>query len=221
MPLPNRPVFPRPLSTRLIGWCCSDARNARNGEGGFGWDCWGGVIGAPFGVRHLLPEDPQIVKARAEALRNDSSRLRGDKSYSLALKKAQQAVSLDPQNVLAWNELGVVYENLGLLLQAREAYLKAIELGGRSPDTAWAYYNMGRLLDEGSTKAEAIAYYRTAISIKPDHASAHNNLGWTLEQLGKYDEAIVCYRQAIKADRNDAQARTNLRSLLAKLGRAE
>lgn len=179
------------------------------------------LVSALWWGRSLIPKDPQIVKAQSEASRNEAARLRKGKTFGLALKKAKEAVAWDPKSVLAWNELAVDYEELGLLVEAREAYHRSIELGGQTKDAAWAHYNLGRLLDEGSRKNEAIDYYRKAVDLDPQHANAHNNLGWTLEQLGRYDEAIASYRKAIAADPKYQQPRTNLKELLAKLGRSE
>ena len=68
---------------------------------------------------------------------------------------------------------------------------------------------------------EAIACYRTAITLDPKHATTHVNLGVALAAKGQLDEAIACYRTAITLDPKSAMAHSNLGGALHDKGQLD
>jgi tetratricopeptide (TPR) repeat protein len=66
------------------------------------------------------------------------------------------------------------------------------------PSDADAHYQRGAALQAEGHSEEAIAEYRTAISLKHDHAKAHYSLGNALSDLGRFDEAKAEWRAAIR-----------------------
>jgi tetratricopeptide (TPR) repeat protein len=91
----------------------------------------------------------------------------------------------------------------------------------KRPENAFAHYNLGKLLDESGSQAEAVSEYRAALKYAPDMVQALYNLGNTLDNLGRPAEAVEQYRAALRVDPNYAKARYNLGNAYIKLGRKE
>lgn len=116
-----------------------------------------------------------------------------------------------------WYEAGCELEESDPA-QAREAYLRAIEL---DPGIADAHVNLGRLLHMAGEPGRAEPQYREAIRLDPDDPTPHFNMGVLLEELGRREEAIHAYRQAVLRDPDFADAHCNLGLLLESLGRRQ
>ena len=115
-------------------------------------------------------------------------------------------LELQPENLDANNNLGVLLDDLGKLEQAEKYCKKTIEL---KVDFAEAYNNLANILSKLNRFDEATASYKKAIELKPDYAKAYNGLGNTLQKLNKFIEAEVCYKKAIEISPNYAEAYNN------------
>ena len=111
-----------------------------------------------------------------------------------ALIYNQQAVLLNLNDAVAYNNLGSALNDLGRHEEAETILRQAIAL---KPDFAEAYSNLGNALNELRRHEEAETNYRQAIALKPDYAVAYSNLGSVLNDLGRHEEAETNYRQAI------------------------
>ena len=98
-----------------------------------------------------------------------------------AITAYKKVISLKPDYVDAYSNMGVALQNQGKYEEAIDAHKKSISL---KPDYAVAYSNMGNVLKDQGKLDKAIEAYDKAISIKPDYAEAYNNLGNTLHELG-------------------------------------
>ncbi|MGD0786227.1 MAG: tetratricopeptide repeat protein, partial [Sedimentisphaerales bacterium] len=126
------------------------------------------------------------------------------------------AVEVTQNNYLAYNNLGLAYDDLGRSAEAIEAYKQAIKI---EPDNAEAYTNLGVAYGNLGRYPEAIDVHKQAIKFKPGLAVAHYNLGNACAKLGRGTEAIEAYKQAIKIEPDDAMAHYNLGSAYYALGR--
>ena len=134
------------------------------------------------------------------------------------LNANQKAVALAPNDAEAHNNLGITFQEMGIL-EKSEASLRhslALDFG-----SAEGHYNLGVTLKAQNNLEEAETSYRQAISIKPDFAEAHSNLGITLKELGRLDEALASYTQAIALKPDYAEAHYNLGITLQELGRLD
>lgn len=97
---------------------------------------------------------------------------------------------------------------------------KAIEL---NPEDASAYYNLGRLLAQDSTRlSEAEAAYQTAIELEPNNPHYVYRLGLLLhENLHRLEEAEMAYRQSIALAPEDPFFYSGLISLFVQQSRRE
>jgi tetratricopeptide (TPR) repeat protein len=157
--------------------------------------------------RNELSLKDNVLKGNEHYYRNE---------YQEAIIWYDKAIQIDANNVDAWNNKGVVLDNLGKYTEAIECYDKAIEI---DPNDALAWYNKGITLDNLGKYTEAIEWYDKAIEIDPNYASAWYNKGITLNKLGRHNEAIECYDNAIGINPNDASAWGNKGAALYNLGR--
>jgi tetratricopeptide (TPR) repeat protein len=126
------------------------------------------------------------------------------------------AIEVTQNNYLAYNNLGLTYDDLGRSAEAIDAYKQAIKI---EPDNAEAYTNLGVVYARLGRYHEAIDAHKQAIKFKPDLAVAHYNLGNAYTRLGRGTEAIEAYKQAIKIQPDDAVAHYNLGNAYYALGR--
>lgn len=163
-----------------------------------------------------MPVEERVVLA--ELHRKKAREHKAKKAYVAALQSIKLAVELDPDNLVARNDLGLILEEAGQPEEAKIVYRQMIEDFERRDELKWAYYNLARLLDDDpATREEAIALYKAALEIRPDYAFALNNLGYTYERMERYDEALRYYQAAIDADKSYTKAKRNLQELKAKL----
>ncbi|NER26918.1 MAG: tetratricopeptide repeat protein, partial [Symploca sp. SIO1C4] len=130
----------------------------------------------------------------------------------------QQAIQLNPNDAVAYYNLGIALRQQGKLDEEIDSYQQAIQL---NPNYANAYNNLGVALSEQGKLDQAIDSYQQAIKLNPNDADAYNNLGIALRQQGKLDQAIDSYQQAIKLNPNDAVAYYNLGIALSEQGKLD
>ncbi len=138
------------------------------------------------------------------------------KKYEDAEKELRVVLQINPDDVVAHSNLGVLLEDRGRHGAAEEEYREAIRA---DPDYVAAHYNLGNLLDDLKRHNEAEKEYREAIRADPEYAAAHSNLGNLLKDQERYDDAEKEYREAIRADPDYSAAHFNLGVLLKDRGR--
>ncbi|MEJ6481807.1 tetratricopeptide repeat protein [Nostoc punctiforme UO1] len=141
------------------------------------------------------------------SLINEADRLREAKKFEEAAVKYKAALRLDPNSIIAHNNLGIALDDQGKLEEAIAAYQRALLI---DPNYANAHNNLGIELSNQGKLDEAIAAYQRALLIDPNYTQAHNNLGLMLYGQGKLSEAIAAYQRALLIDPNYANAHCNL-----------
>jgi len=116
-----------------------------------------------------------------------------------------------PDNAIAYYNLGIALRNQGKLMEAVQSYRRALEL---NPQYAIAYNNLGIVLYDQGKLMEAVESYRRAIELNPQLAIAYLNLGNALRDQGKLMEAVESYRRAIELNPQFAIAYNNLGNAL-------
>jgi tetratricopeptide (TPR) repeat protein len=121
--------------------------------------------------------------------------------YRQAVEKFKQVIALDPTSVRAYNNLALAYDMMGETGQAREAFVKAVDLNRKLPNpSAWPPHDYGYLLLRLQQLKEAEAALRESVQYDPRLGTAHYHLGRTLEAEDRDDEAIEEYKVAISLD---------------------
>lgn len=125
----------------------------------------------------------------------------------------REAVTRDPNSVMAWNNLGALLQyHLQRYAEAETAYQQAVDC---DPKAAIPWNNLGGLLHHLQRYDEAETAYREAIDHDPNYASPWNGLGNLLrDYLQRYAEAETAYRESIARDPHSAAPWNNLGNLL-------
>lgn len=148
---------------------------------------------------HLLKQFPKSV-----TLFNISGAAHaGLGQHTDAITSYKKAITIEPNYVDAYYNLGFALREKGNLEEAVKNFNKVISL---NPNYVDAYNNMAVTLEKQGKLEEALKAYKKAIAIKPDYADAHYNMATTLEKQGKLEEAVISYNKAIsiKPDYADA-----------------
>lgn len=139
---------------------------------------------------------------------------------SAGLASLREAASLDPEEPLYQNTLGLIHLDLRDLPQALEAFQKAIAL---NPDYGDAHHNLGVTLAESGRWEEAVKAYQRALAILTYTRleSTYTTLGLAYYNLGRLGEAESVLLQAIRLEPTLQAARYHLGLVLEKAGRRE
>jgi tetratricopeptide (TPR) repeat protein len=127
----------------------------------------------------------------------------------------RHALSVNPNNFIAWNGLGYYLAEQGQARQAEACYRAAVAI---SPSFAEAWNNLGYALANLGKHDEAITSYEKAVSLNPDDIKARNNLAIALAACGRVEDAKAQCRAASHADPEAAEPHSNLGALLAREG---
>ena len=111
-----------------------------------------------------------------------------------ALKIAEQARQLDPQNVEVLSQLGRLYEKAGQLAEARTVLEQAVAAG---PNNPWALYRLARLHMRDNNWTEALALlersreHTTTAQPSAFRAVLFRSLSQCCEQTGDLEKARI------------------------------
>jgi tetratricopeptide (TPR) repeat protein len=120
---------------------------------------------------------------------------------------ARRAVALAPNFDAAWNNLGIVLQEMLKLDESRLCLERALAL---EADNAETLNNLANTMKRLGLAAEAEKRWRAALQLKPDYAEAYSNLSNLLLDQGEYDRAEAMARRAIELNARLADAYVNL-----------
>jgi len=140
--------------------------------------------------------------------------------YAEAVAKLKRVVALDPAWARAYDSLGLALDMLDQPEEARETFLKAVDLNRRlAQPSAWPPHDLGALLLRLQQLKEAESALRESLRYDPQFPMAHYHLGRTLEAEGRDVEAIDEYRAATSHDPLVVEALYSLGLLCRRHGR--
>lgn len=129
----------------------------------------------------------------------------------IAIPNFEKSIALKPDFYRAYNNLGISYQNLGQLDEAKESYEKAIELVEEADVTYYkAHMNLGNVYRDMGQYEKSAAIFENRIEMQPDDADIHYNLGFTYRKMSEYELAINSYEKTIELDYNYDKAFNNL-----------
>lgn len=174
--------------------------------------------GRPEGAVDLLQRAPEPVRQLPEIRRHLASAL-------LAANRPAEVVALlDGKTTMSGAELdtnitlGVALAQLGKLDQARDVFVRLLEI---DPTSVGTLNNLGIVEMSAGRPLEAAAAFRGAVEIDPTYAPAWQGLGHALLPSDK-DGAIVAWRHVVELTPNDFDTLYNLAMVLLEGGnRAE
>jgi TolB-like protein/Flp pilus assembly protein TadD len=129
-----------------------------------------------------------------------------DAAYALC----EQALAIDPNNVIAVQALGVKFllswivgvsgDRKSDLERADELESKALAL---DPDLTWAHLTKGIILRAKGRPDEAVAEHERALALDPSNVDAAGQLGIDVLYLGQFDKSLEYLEKAILASPYD------------------
>lgn len=122
-------------------------------------------------------------------------------------RAARRAVTLDPQQAGAWNNLGILLQEQGRFEESRQCLARALAL---VPDDPQAHNNLANTCKHLGLLAEAERHWTRAIALAPDYAEPHSNLANLLTGQAEFDRAAALARRAIELSPRMADAYLNL-----------
>ena len=143
-----------------------------------------------------------------------------------------------PDTATSYNNIGLVYKDLGDYDKALEYYFKALPirkkvLGIEHPDTATSHNNIGSVYYSLGDNEKALEYHFKALSIRkkilgiehPDTAKSYNDIGCDYYSLGDYDKALEYLSKALSIHKkllienpDTAKSYSNIGSVYNSLG---
>lgn len=138
----------------------------------------------------------------------------GDKTAALI---CERVLSLDPDNVMALNTLGVIRIKNESWQEAENYLRRALRL---KPNSGTAHFNLGLVLNKTGRHAEALEQWKEAVTTAKDDKSA-NQLGVSMAKEEKLEEAIQWFRLAADINPTSRITRLNLARSLFMAGRTD
>ncbi|HVJ80833.1 MAG TPA: tetratricopeptide repeat protein, partial [Planctomycetia bacterium] len=133
------------------------------------------------------------------------------------------ATLINPENSLAWHDLGMMQLQLGRYVAALESLQAADERTVRhtrkGPASILSISERARLLSRLGRANEAIAAYRLALERRPGDAGAAVGIGFALLNADRRQDAEAEFRAVLAARPELALARTGLAVALDRQGR--
>ncbi len=160
--------------------------------------------------------------------------------YGNAHEARQYNVSLDPNNIKAQSDLGMIEHQMAEYKEALKRHFKGLDLaqqryGENHPDVAAQYNNIGEAYHHLGDYDKAIEFLQKSLKIQlqvlcenhPDVATSHNNIGNVYDSLGDHDKALEFHQKALKIrllafDKNHpdvARSYSNVGSVYSSLGK--
>jgi len=131
-----------------------------------------------------------------------------------AAKQWKKGLEMDPENVNARYNLGLVNVHLGKLEDAHSDFAKAAEM----QPSASSFSALGSVLSMQGNNADAVAMNLKAVGLNPLDQTFWANLASAYQWGGKQDKALKAYAKAIElaeAERSKTPNDPNLLSALA------
>jgi tetratricopeptide (TPR) repeat protein len=119
----------------------------------------------------------------------------------------RRAVALAPNFAAAWNNLGIVLQEMLKLDESRLCLERALTLEPNNPETL---NNLANTFKRLGLAAEAERRWNAALALRPDYAEAYSNLSNLLNDEGEFDRAESVARRAIELNPRLADAYINL-----------
>lgn len=160
------------------------------------------------------PENFEILYYLARTKYNENR-------FSEAVSVFTRCLKLRPRNVKAEDNLGLSYEGLGRLKDAKTAFETAISWESTKPKDSGPYIDLGGLLVNSGQASEAVTYLLQAIRISPREMRAHRELGKAYMHTGDFSKARTELETSARLEPKNAPIHFMLAQAYEKLGLKE
>lgn len=142
--------------------------------------------------------------------------------FQEAIAVFQRCLKLRPRNVKVEDNLGLTYEGLDRMQDAKTAFETAISWEpAAGPKDAGPYLDLGMLLLDSGEGREALHYLLQALRISPQDMRVHRELGKAYMHLNDFPKARAELETSARLAPENAPVRFMLAQVYRKLGLAE
>jgi tetratricopeptide (TPR) repeat protein len=204
--------------------------------------CCAALLGSAFAAKTLLrnldwkdeltlfTSGLKVTRQNAKLFNNVGHALESRKDFVGAMKYFEKAVTIQPDDIGTYINLGRTYNHLKMYKEAEETYLRAKSLlpASRPGETYQArvapnhlnvFVNLATLISRNGTRLEeADLLYRQAISMRADYTQAYINRGDILLKLNRTKEAQEVYETALTYEQDNPDLLYNLAVVLLNQG---
>jgi tetratricopeptide (TPR) repeat protein len=113
-----------------------------------------------------------------------------EEKRDLARKAYQQALSIDPKCLVAYQGLARLYIDMKDYRHATATYLEAQK---KLPKESSLYYELGMCYGQQKDWNPAIQNLSKAVQLEPEKRLYNNVLGYALARCGRYDESLKTF----------------------------
>jgi tetratricopeptide (TPR) repeat protein/peroxiredoxin len=124
----------------------------------------------------------------------------------------QEALKLNPDHMIALDNLGSAYRQQKLWQEAQKTYERALQI---SPNDAEANYGLGMVFAQNDDTARAFDSLQKALQLRPVYPEALNNLGILYLRTQRRDQAVASFEECIRVAPAFEQAYLNLARVYA------
>jgi tetratricopeptide (TPR) repeat protein len=187
------------------------------------------IVGADYVLLAAYPEADRWFTKATEVAPNDPEGwyLLGrtkynEAKYTEALDDFQRALTLKPGDVKAEDNLGLSYQALNKVPEARQAYETAIRWQKDSPVRSGApYLDLGELLLDENELPAAVEALRQAARLSPNNPMAREQLGRAYQQAGDLQSARTELEKAAALAPKSSAVHFQLGQVYRRLGEKE
>jgi tetratricopeptide (TPR) repeat protein len=154
------------------------------------------------GLRHA-PEHPQLVSATIGVLRRLNR-------HEDAIRQAKKAIQTNANNVDAYNNLGLVYLDLGKLELAQFMYQRALQAIPNADKNAMVHANLGRIYLAQGRRPLAEVKFKDALLQDENLVAAMIALGGLYTENRNWEGTVVTLERARELEPDNAAVRVNL-----------
>jgi type IV pilus biogenesis/stability protein PilW len=145
---------------------------------------------------------------------NRGVHLSQQRNFAGAAQAYEKVIELEPNYVEAYNNLAIVYQEMGDWEKARSTYQKSVEI---NPQYGKAHNNLGILLYLQERYEESIEAFQKALAVNPLNMESYINLGILFKKQGQIDKAIDSYQRALRINPLNPEAHYNVALLYEQL----
>jgi tetratricopeptide (TPR) repeat protein/peroxiredoxin len=113
-----------------------------------------------------------------------------------AIPYFQEALKINPDHLIALENLGNACRQQKNWDEARRALERAVMVGPQDPE---ANYSLGMVFAQLNDNDQAYEYLQRALKARPGYPEALNNLGVLYLRTGRRDEAVASFEECIRA----------------------
>jgi tetratricopeptide (TPR) repeat protein len=138
-----------------------------------------------------------------------------------AQKLFEEILVIDPHNLKAEENLGLVFDATNEPEKAEQALRKAASWGNVSGPDQWPFADLGNFLLDHDRPDEAIDPLRTSVKIKPACAACHEKLGRALLDTKDVAEGIAELEESTRLEPANPRTHYELGRALRQAGQVE